>query len=404
MATRPNTRLLIYGVHGLLFLLHQLSPLLFFFFTSCLEIRSLKITLLLVKRPLKFLDLVDGCLEDFSVALLIIVDLNYHALVHLCLNHSPLVCERTVVLIDSQRLLVNLIIDVGHPVSRHFQRNFFQLICIFLNLRRGVLLLTLVLHVVFSVFVCPHSQELCWSIFHAFEILLFGETHGSIFFVVSDTHSILLFAGIFGQSHCRFIVHVFWTIKSNVLIRTKLFLVIRIDLFILLVYIFINVLGRIIGFQRVKLMVEEFLLSEIFPNLFEALDLGRDSNMPWIVDNGGLVLDSFIDLTGLYLRRLYFFILLVGIFHLFLSFKFHHFFGTILLIVIVFDPERILILLLPFLFSELGNLFLLIGELFSKKVSIHLFIFWNRYLSISACRFTFVFIACIFSLLIEKAF
>lgn len=120
----------------------------------------------------------------------------------------------------------------------------------------------------------PHPQELCRSILHALEILLFRKTHSSILCIVSHTHSILLFASIFGQGHSRFAVHVFGAVKSNILIGAQFLLVVWVDLFVLRVHIFVNMLGSIIRFERVKLMVEELLLTQIFSDLLQTFDLG----------------------------------------------------------------------------------------------------------------------------------
>ena len=107
--------------------------------------------------------------------------------------------------------------------------------------------------------------------------------------------------------------------------------------------------------------------------------------MARVVDDGGLVLDTLINFTSLDLGRFGILVTFpIGTFDVFLLFEFHQLFHTILLIVIIFDPERILVLLLPFLFSELGDLFLLIGELSSEEITINLPLLGNRPLSISA--------------------
>lgn len=145
-------------------------------------------------------------------------------------------------LVHSEGLFVDLIVDVGHPVRRHLQGYLLELVSVLLRLRRGILLLAFVLHVVFGVLVGPHSKEFGRPVFHAFEILLLGETHCSVLFIVSHAHSILLFVSIFGQSHGWLGLHVLWAVESDVLVCAQLFLVIWVDLFVLAVDILVDVL------------------------------------------------------------------------------------------------------------------------------------------------------------------
>ena len=118
-------------------------------------------------------------------------------------------------------------------------------------------------------------------------------------------------------------------------------------------------------------MVEELLLTQTLSDLFETLNLGGDSNMPGVVDNGGLVSDTLVYFVGLDLWRLAFLLITGPIctLEVLLLFEFHKLFHAILLIIIIFDAKRILVLFLSFLFSELSNLFLLLGEFFSEEAT-----------------------------------
>lgn len=91
--------------------------------------------------------------------------------------------------------------------------------------------------------------------------------------------------------------------------------------------------------------------------------------MTRVVDNGGLVFDTLVYLIGFDLRRFCVITFPTSTFYVFLLFKFHQLFHTIHLIIIILDPKRILVLFLSFLFSELLNLFLLIGRFFSEEAT-----------------------------------